>query len=330
MRSNDPLTDTSTDTENRLKVGVIGAGAIGSALGELMTANGRAVKYWDHEPAKRTAVTLEELVTSSRIIILCVSTAAVGALAAEVAAVERAAAKRVTAEQAAAAQNAGDRRLLVTVAKGVADGFVTADQLLAQAVEDRFDVGVFYGPMLAAEVARQGRLAGILAVSDERWFGSLDGAFGERSRVEYSSGVRSVAVCGVLKNVYSLAFGLAAGLGWGNNDRGRLLVAIMAEFRPVLAALGGEPGDAEGLAGLGDLLATGSSDLSFNYRAGVALATGGRAAGEGVNSLRQLTSTLDAGKYPIVSILSRIAFDGAEADLLARVVAFSNHSATML
>jgi glycerol-3-phosphate dehydrogenase (NAD(P)+) len=290
-----------------LSIGIIGAGAIGSALGELAAAaNGREVRYWDTDRAKCTAASLAELVAASDVLLICVSTVYLESVAAEI----------------GAALPEGRRVLVLTVAKGVSTGLENAALILGRAAAGRFDFGVFYGPMLAAEVAAQGRLAAVAAVSDPSWFGCLDGAFGEASRVVYSDNPRSVALCGVLKNIYAVALGLASGLGWGYNDRGRLLVEIMAEFRDLLVVLGGDAADADGLAGLGDLIATGSSELSFNFRAGMTLADGEPPKGEGINSLNELDSVadLDLEDYIVINILSGIAFKGLEPSALWQTV----------
>lgn len=283
---------TTANQSTPLSFGIVGAGAIGSGLGGLLATAGRRVTCWDIDPAKCTAASLRQLVGDSDVIFLCVSTAILPAVAREV----------VTAMEPSAAPH----KLMVTVAKGVGEGFATADALLEQAAAGRCDTALFYGPMLAAEVVKQGRLAGVLASASPRWRGRLDGAFGLASRVDYSDAPRSIALCGVFKNVYSVGFGLAAGLGWGNNDRGRLLVAVMSELRRLLSELGGQPADADGLAGLGDLLATGSGELSFNFRAGLALARGEAAKGEGVNSLRVLSTTRDTADYPVLDTLRQI------------------------
>jgi glycerol-3-phosphate dehydrogenase (NAD(P)+) len=75
-------------------------------------------------------------------------------------------------------------------------------------------------------------------------------------------------VAGAMKNVIALAVGAAAGFGFGDNTRAALITRGLAEMTRLGVALGGDPLTFAGLAGVGDLVATCSSEHSRNRRVG--------------------------------------------------------------
>jgi len=79
---------------------------------------------------------------------------------------------------------------------------------------------------------------------------------------------------GALKNVMAIAAGMSDGLGFGDNTRATLLTRALAEVTRLGVAQGGRPETFAGLAGMGDLIATCSSDRSRNHRVGFGLARG--------------------------------------------------------
>jgi glycerol-3-phosphate dehydrogenase (NAD(P)+) len=79
---------------------------------------------------------------------------------------------------------------------------------------------------------------------------------------------------GAVKNVISLAVGIADGMGLGDNAKGSLITRGLAETTRLGMVLGADPLTFSGLAGLGDLVATCSSPLSRNHTFGTNLGRG--------------------------------------------------------
>ena len=79
---------------------------------------------------------------------------------------------------------------------------------------------------------------------------------------------------GALKNIIAIAAGLAAGLGFGDNAKAALMTRGLAEIARLGKAMGAEPITFAGLAGVGDLIATCTSEHSRNWRAGYMLSQG--------------------------------------------------------
>jgi glycerol-3-phosphate dehydrogenase (NAD(P)+) len=118
---------------------------------------------------------------------------------------------------------------------------------------------------------------------------------GSYFRVYSNRDVEGVELAGVLKNVYAIATGLITALKMGDNTRGMLITRGLAEMSRFAERWGSNPLTFLGLAGVGDLVTTCSSELSRNFRVGLRIGEGktleqateeiGEVA-EGVNTIR--------------------------------------------
>lgn len=289
--------------------GIIGAGELGSALGVALTKAGEQVLYYDREPTKTTTASIEDLVHSCPVLILCIPSWET----------------KTVAKQIAKAAHPGEQHLVITLSKGVEQGFVTMDALLREMLPDYFDIGVLYGPMIADEIARGRHGSGVLAVSNAKWYPPLRHTFNAAGiSVGASGDLHGVSVCAVLKNVYAIAFGLSEGMHLGLNSKGKLAVMALQEMKMILSDMKADPRTAEGVAGLGDMLATGFSENSFNYRVGKSLAEGiadEHIRSEGLVALDELSHAVDLSKYPIAHTVSHIVFHYGEPAKLGELIA---------
>lgn len=134
---------------------------------------------------------------------------------------------------------------------------------------------VLSGPTFSAELARGLPTAVALAAPDRTTGLELARAFhSELFRVYFSDDLIGVELGGAIKNVYAIAAGIADGLGFGDNARAALITRGLAELRRLGAAVGAQPETIFGLAGLGDLVLTCTSDQSRNRQLGLALGRG--------------------------------------------------------
>jgi len=167
---------------------------------------------------------------------------------------------------------------VVSLAKGVEQGTnlrmteVAADVLVGHR-PDR--IGVLTGPNLAREVAAGQPTASVVAMTDPATAAALQERFMTSTfRVYTNPDVVGCEIAGALKNVIAIAAGIAAGLGYGDNTKAALITRGLAELARLGVVLGGEPLTFSGLAGMGDLVATCTSDQSRNRRVGVELGRG--------------------------------------------------------
>jgi glycerol-3-phosphate dehydrogenase (NAD(P)+) len=186
-------------------------------------------------------------------------------------------------------------------------------------------IGVLTGPNLAREVAEGQPTASVVAMVDETRARELQQMFMTRTfRVYTNPDVIGCEIAGALKNVIAIAAGIAAGLGYGDNTKAALITRGLAELARLGVALGGDPLTFSGLAGMGDLVATCTSEKSRNRHVGVELGKGRtldnvlsemNMVAEGVKSTR---SVLDlAAKHsvdmPIAAFVGAVLYEGARA-----------------
>lgn len=173
-------------------------------------------------------------------------------------------------------------------------------------------IGVVTGPNLSQEIARREPAASVVASEDERVAMRLrDLCHSAAFRPYSSTDVVGCELGGAYKNVIALSVGMAIGLGFGDNTTASVITRGLAETARLATALGADPMTLMGLAGLGDLVATCSSQLSRNRTFGEKLGQGmttqeitasTRQVAEGVKSCSSLLDLANrAGVYaPIV------------------------------
>ena len=139
---------------------------------------------------------------------------------------------------------------------------------------------VLSGPTFAAEVAASLPCAVSLAgcrQDTER----IAAAFSHSAfRIYQSDDVVGVSVGGAVKNVIAIACGISAGLGFGSNARAAIISRGLREMTRLGLALGARQETLSGLAGLGDLVLTCTSEQSRNYSFGLAVGRGEAPAGQ--------------------------------------------------
>ncbi|KUF10192.1 NAD(P)H-dependent glycerol-3-phosphate dehydrogenase [Pseudoponticoccus marisrubri] len=134
---------------------------------------------------------------------------------------------------------------------------------------------VLTGPSFAADIARGLPTALTLACADAARGEALQHALSTQSlRLYRSTDSTGAELGGALKNVIAIACGAAIGAGLGDSARAAVMTRGFAEMTRLAAELGGRPETLAGLSGLGDLALTCGSELSRNYRYGLALGRG--------------------------------------------------------
>lgn len=255
-------------------IGVVGAGAFGTALAVALARDGRQVVLWARDPAKVAeigqsrrnearlpGVALPQNVTvtaeiadlaGADAVLLSVPMQALGGFLAE----------------AGASASAG---WLVACCKGVDLVTLTGPAALIAAARPGADVAVLTGPSFAADIARGLPTALTLAGGD----GGLQRLLSTPVlRLYLSDDVAGAELGGALKNVVAIAAGVVIGAGLGDSARAALMTRGYAEMQRLAPALGARPETLAGLSGFGDLVLTCTSAQSRNFRFGLALGSG--------------------------------------------------------
>jgi len=182
---------------------------------------------------------------------------------------------RATLQQAR--EQVADDAVRVGAAKGIERGTLL---LVSEILDDIWRPGpyaVLSGPSFAVEVARGVPTAVTVASKERSTLERVSQALTtDRFHLEASDDVIGVEIAGALKNVMAIAFGLVRGLGHGANTLAALLTRGLDEMRRLGEARGARPESFLSLAGVGDLVLTGTGTMSRNIRAGEALAIGTR------------------------------------------------------
>ncbi|MNZ76660.1 Glycerol-3-phosphate dehydrogenase [NAD(P)+] [compost metagenome] len=139
----------------------------------------------------------------------------------------------------------------------------------------REELVVLSGPSHAEEVIRQQPTTVVVASEHlpaaEK---AQDALMNTHFRVYTNLDVVGVEVAGAIKNIIALGAGLSDGLSFGDNAKAALLTRGLAEIGRLGTAMGANPLTFAGLAGVGDLVVTCTSQHSRNWRAGYMLADG--------------------------------------------------------
>jgi glycerol-3-phosphate dehydrogenase (NAD(P)+) len=164
---------------------------------------------------------------------------------------------------------------VVLTAKGLEQGSLKRQsEILAEAAPSSIPY-VLSGPSFAADVAAGRPTAVTLAGDDEEATADIAAALAGPTFRPYAAGDRvGVELAGALKNVYALAAGAVDGAQLGASARAALIARAFAELSRIIPAFGGKAETLTGLAGLGDLTLSCTSEQSRNYQHGKALGRG--------------------------------------------------------
>ncbi len=136
-------------------------------------------------------------------------------------------------------------------------------------------IAIVSGPNLAREIAERQPAATTVACADEERARRLqDACTTDYFRPYWTTDVVGTEIGGAVKNVIALANGMAVGMGLGENAQASLITRGLAEMARLGVALGADPLTFQGLAGVGDLVATCQSPLSRNRTFGENLGRG--------------------------------------------------------
>lgn len=264
-------------------VGIIGAGMFGTALASVLARAGRRVVIWSRDPAIVQAIQTtrrcprfpaavlpppleatadpKHLAAEARFLVLAVSSTDVRDRARELGDVLDGSHIVVHAIGALAAPN--NERVSEVMALGL----------------PTLKIGVLAGPALPADLA-EGSISSSSSMVVASAFDEV-AAEGRRLlnappalRVYSSKDLAGVELASALSGAYTVALGLADGLGLGTGPRAVLITRAVAEMSRLGVAAGAEPRTFSGLAGLGNLLVRASGDRSADYLLGRRVADG--------------------------------------------------------
>jgi len=273
-------------------IGIIGAGAWGTALAQAMASDGSEVLLWAREPQlvaeineRRSNSLFLPGATLAEPIRATGDLAELGTLATLLVVVPAQFLASVLGNLP------GGSRDLVLCAKGIEAG---TGRLMADVARDAAPaatLAVLSGPTFAHEVAAGLPTAVTLACAggEAQWARLAPAISRPMLRPYYSDDVTGAEIGGAVKNVLAIACGVVDGLKLGQNARAALIARGYAEMLRFGVARGAKAETLAGLCGLGDLVLTCSSTSSRNFSLGKAL-------GEGLSAAEALAGKLSVAE----------------------------------
>lgn len=312
-------------------IGVVGAGAWGTALAHVLAVKGERVSLWCHGADSFEAIrnsrenhpylagvslaagitptrSLAEAVVKKELVICALPSHVVRAVFTEAARV-------------------WDGATIVCATKGLEEGSLkTMGELFVDLLggEHKNRLAFLSGPTFAIEVARMLPAAVTVAAADENLAKSIQQILSTHNfRVYTSADVIGVQIGGVVKNVIAIAAGISDGLNLGQNARAALITRGLAEMTRLAIRMTADPLTLAGLPGLGDLVLTCAGELSRNRAVGLAIARGQslqeitsstRSVAEGVRNARSLHALAErlGIDMPIVGQMHQVLYAGKE------------------
>ncbi len=307
-------------------VSVLGAGAWGTTLAQVLSDAGNDVLLWG-----RSADVIDEI-NNSRTnkkylpgITLPANITATGDIA-------KAMAHSQTLVLAIPAQNLRSKlnewkpqisqsATLISTVKGIE---VSTLMRMSEVVVDVLgvspsQVAIITGPNLAQELAQREPAGAVAAADTEALSHKIQNLFRTNYyRVYASTDVLGCEMAGAVKSVIALGVGIAVGLKLGENTQSMLVTRGLNEVARLAAAHGANPLSVAGLAGMGDLVASCASPLSRNRTFGEALGRGGSMAYAQEHGATTVDGVASAGA--VVELAHRVGVEVPVIEAVADVV----------
>lgn len=268
------------------KVAVLGAGSWGTALANTLANNGVDLLLWSHRPDQINEInqnhtnqaylpnaplnpalvatdSMKMAVTGAEVVLMVVPTRAV---------------REVALTLNACLLELQQTSIIVHATKGLEAG---THKRISQMLTEELDSDTYSaivaisGPSHAEDVIQEDLTAVSIASTDLKAAQTVQALFANSSFRPYTNhDLVGAELGGALKNIIAIGSGMLVGLGYSVNAQAALLTRGLVEIRRVGAAMGASSETFLGLAGIGDLIVTGMSANSRNYRAGYALGQG--------------------------------------------------------
>ena len=318
---------------NNKNIAVLGGGSFGTVIANIAASNGNKVSLWvrDSEQALRinsegantsyhpelklseninASDRLEDVVKNAKIIFIATPSSIFETIVIRI--------KPLLTEDVQ----------IISCTKGIKnDPFKTMTDLINEHLcfNNTNSAGVLSGPNLAREIAEMKVAGTVIASRSEDLINDTKNILSSDTFKIYSSNdIYGVELAGALKNIYAIICGIAESLKVGENAIGLILTRSMAEMSRFAVAKGANPITFLGLAGMGDLVATCTSNLSRNFQLGMHLGNGLRLneaklkvgqVAEGIRTL-EVIKTESANlniSMPLVDSLYNIVFNDASS-----------------
>jgi glycerol-3-phosphate dehydrogenase (NAD(P)+) len=312
-------------------IGIVGAGAFGTALAIALAKGGRQVRLWarDREQVHAVQATcrndlalpgfdLPKLVTAhadiadladTTVLLMAVPMQSLGAVMDQF-------------------PGLGAHQAVVACCKGVDLATLRGPVALIRARRPDVTAAILTGPSFAVDIA-QGLPTALTLASTSKGMELQEVLSTPTLRLYRTDDITGAELGGALKNVVAIAAGTVIGAGLGDSARAALMTRGYAEMVRLAVALGARPETLAGLSGFGDLVLTCTSAQSRNFRFGLSLGQGNgfdpRITVEGVATAQAVVrlAAVQGIDMPVTAMVDalasgRIALNDAVGQLMSR------------
>ena len=262
-----------------MKITVVGSGGWGTALALLLLENGNDVALWSHTQEKTDILRA----TGENPMLSGVALPKEMRFTSDLADVADSGAVLMATPSYAVRETARRMKefirpgtIIVSASKGIEkDSSLRLSQVIEEETGGKCPVVVLSGPSHAEEVGRR-IPTGVVAAADDLTIAQQvqDLFMNQRFRVYTSDDKVGTEICAALKNVIALCAGCCDGMGCGDNTKAMLMTRGLTEIARLGVAMGARKETFAGLAGVGDLIVTCTSQHSRNRRAGILMGQG--------------------------------------------------------
>jgi glycerol-3-phosphate dehydrogenase (NAD(P)+) len=192
----------------------------------------------------------------------------------------------------------GNDCVFINASKGIE---IKSLKLVSHLINDAFPknkIAILSGPNFAKEIAAGKPTASLIAANSLKKAKNISELISSKYFRPYlSDDILGAQICGAMKNVYAIGCGIIEGKQFGENAAASIISRGFAEIKLVCKKLGGETETLMGLSGLGDLFLTCSSNKSRNFSLGLNLAKG-----KNFENLLKSKKTIAEGAYTVKAI----------------------------
>jgi len=170
-----------------------------------------------------------------------------------------------------------DNQKILIASKGIEnESFMTMSEVfIDETNHSKKNIMILSGPNIADEIMRKNISASVIAGKDKKTLKEVSDLFDrDYFKIFLSNDTKGIEMAGALKNLYAICSGLSDGLGFESNTKAMLLTRSLSEMSELFKKINANPITLLGLSGVGDLIATSSSEKSRNYSFGKFLGKG--------------------------------------------------------
>ena len=309
-------------------IAVLGAGAFGTSIANLIADNGYKVKLWCYEKEVLESIqtTQENTIYFSGIKLnpnIIPTNSLEDAVKSSQWIFEAIPVKFLRNILTQAKDYFVEDQIIVALSKGIEqETLFLPTQIIDAVLSNNIKKAVMAGPNFAKEIAQKDLSATTICSQDPKLTAQLSKILSNSYfKTEISHDLIGVQVGGAVKNVITLAAGIAKGFNSSFNTNAYLITKSLKEIETISEALGGNKKTIYGLAGLGDLILSATGNLSRNLRAGNLLGQGKtlkdlekefKTLPEGINTAKSVYKLIQKHKLelPICLGTYQVIFEG--------------------